>query len=111
MVNLLDHVILTRHQAEFVGVVVVVLIRDDAGFTRCAVTALSHWRANTTVVESTTSVDGAGLISHFVLGHPLVSGGGVATVAAQRGVHAVDEDLGSDVDVGPGGVSGNLYSV
>jgi len=89
----------------------VVRVGNEASLTRVAVSAVSHGGADTTVVKTTTSVHRAGLVGDLVLGHPLVGKDGITTVATEGVVLAVNKNLGSNVDVGPGGVSGDLDSV
>lgn len=56
-------------------------------------------------------VDGAGLVRDVVLCDPLESGEVVASVAPVGVILATEEYLRSDVDIGPGGFSGDFNSV
>jgi len=111
LVDLLHHGFLTGNGTELLSLVDVVGVGNEAGLTGVAVSAVGHGGADTTVVEATSSVDGAGLVRDLVVGHPLVGEDGITTVTSEGVVLTVDKNLGSDVDVGPGGVSGDLDSV
>ena len=60
---------------------------------------------------STSLVDGASLISDLVLRHPSESVVGVTSMATIIRGLARDQNLGSDVDLGPGSVSSDLNSI
>ena len=57
------------------------------------------------------AVDGTSLISDLIVGHPLEGVVGLTTVAALVLLLARDDDLGGDVDIGPGGLTGDLYPI
>lgn len=111
LVDLLHHVLLTGDSAEFVNTVDEVLVGDEAGLAGVAVTAHVHGGADLTVVETAGAVDGASLIGDLVVGHPLEGVVGLTTVATLVLGLARDDDLGRDVDVGPGGVTSDLDSI
>ena len=115
LVNLLFHVILSLDSAKFVNTIDHVLIGDKAGLTRVAVAANIHSGARLSYVRfffiAISTVDGASLISHLVVGHPFESVVGVAAMTALVLLLARDDDLGGDVDIGPGGFAGNLYPI
>tara|TARA_B110000285_G_scaffold232124_1_gene302448 strand:- start:416 stop:619 length:204 start_codon:yes stop_codon:yes gene_type:complete len=62
------------------------------------------------IVVTSGSVNGAGLVSDFVLSHPLESIVGLSTMASII-TTAGDEDLRSDVDVWPLSLSSDLDSI
>lgn len=78
---------------------------------RLAVLALGDGRALDTVVVSSGSVDGAGLVGNVVIVHKFEGGVSFTTVAPIVIHGAGDDYLGGDVDVGPLCLSGNLDSV
>ena len=85
--------------------------RDETGLVRLAVLALDDWGALSTVSVSSGSVDGAGLVSEFVVVHEFVGRDGITTVAAVVVGGAGDHNLRRDVDVWPLSVSSDLNSV
>ena len=111
----LHHVLLAGDLAEFVDTVDQVLVGDEASLTWVTVTADVHgraWLGNLSLLLVTEStVDGASLIGDFVVGHPLESVVGLTTVATKVLLLARDDDLGGDVDIGPGGLTGDLYPI
>ena len=109
--DLLHHVLLADDFIEFVNTVDHVLVGDEAGLTGVAVAANVHGRADLTVVEATGAVDGASLISHLVVGHPLEGIVGLTTVATHVLGLTRDDDLGGDVDIGPGALTRDLDSI
>jgi hypothetical protein len=111
LVDFLHHVLLTGDVTEFINSVDEILVWDEACLTWVAVTADVHGRANLTVVETTSAVDGASLISDFVLGHPLEGVVSLTTVASLVGSLTRDDDLRGDVHIGPGGLSSDLYAI
>jgi hypothetical protein len=111
LVNFLHHGFLTSDGSELLSLVDVVGVGNEASLTGVAVSAVSHGGADTTVVEATTCVHRAGLVGDFVLGHPLECKDSITTVAAKRVVLAGNQNLGSDVDIGPCSISGDLDSV
>ena len=78
---------------------------------RLAVFALDDWGALGTVSVASGSVDGAGLVSEFVVVHELVGGDGITTVASEVVGGAGDHNLGRNVDVWPLSISSDLDSV
>ena len=115
LVDFLHHVLLAGDLAEFVDTVDQVLVGDEASLTWVTVTANVHgraWLGNLSLLLVTEStVDGASLIGDFVVGHPLESVVGLTTVATKVLLLARDDDLGGDVDIGPGGLTGDLYPI
>ena len=109
--NFLHHVLLAGDLAELVDTVHEVLVGDEASLTGVTVTADVHGGADLTVVKTTAAVDGASLIGDLVLGHPLEGVVGLTTVATKVGSLTRDDDLGGDVDIGPGGVTSDLDSI
>ena len=69
--------------SKLIDFVHVVTGRDEAGLVRLAVFALDDWRALSTVSVASGSVDGAGLVSEFVVVHEFVGRDGITTVAAE----------------------------
>jgi len=59
---------------------------------------------------ASSSIDRAGLVSDFVLAHPLESVVSLSTVATII-TTARDKNLRSDVDIGPGSLSCDLDSI
>mmetsp|Transcript_48609 Transcript_48609/g.66033 ORF Transcript_48609/g.66033 Transcript_48609/m.66033 type:complete len:266 (-) Transcript_48609:18-815(-) len=111
LVDFLHHVLLTRQVTVLVGLVDIVVLGNVTSLTRVAVSAALHGGADLAVVVTSGSVDRASLISNLVLRHPL-EGFVVRTTMATIILHlARDENLGSDVDIGPSSVSGNLDTI
>ena len=111
LVDLLHHSLLARDHAVLLNTVHKVLVGDEAGLARVAVAAHVHGGADLTVVETTGTIDGASLISDLVVGHPGEGVVGLTTVATQVSRLARDDDLWGDVDVGPGCLTGDLYTI
>jgi hypothetical protein len=111
LVDFLHHVLLTGDVTELINSVDEILVGDEASLTWVAVTADVHGGANLSVVETTSAVDGASLISDFVLGHPLEGVVSLTTVASLVGSLTRDDDLRGDVHIGPGGLSSDLYAI
>jgi hypothetical protein len=111
LVDFLHHVLLTGDVTELINSVDEILVGDEACLTWVAVTADVHGGANLSVVETTSAVDGASLISDFVLGHPLEGVVSLTTVASLVGSLTRDDDLRGDVHIGPGGLSSDLYAI
>jgi hypothetical protein len=109
--NFLHHVNLSDDFTELFDSVNVVGVRDVASLTRGAVTADVHSGAQLAVVEALGAVDGAGLISHFVVVHPFISVVCLTTVAAKIFIFTGDDNLGRYVDIGPGSVTGDLDAI
>jgi hypothetical protein len=107
----LHHVVLTAHEVVLVNTVNAVLVRDEAGLARVAVAAHVHGRALLTVVMAASLVNRTGLVSDFVLCHPLEGVDMQSSVAAKVFHLAGYEGLRRDVDVGPGGFASDLDSV
>jgi hypothetical protein len=97
--------------AVFVDVVLVVGLGDDTSRGGCAVTAHGHSGAALTVVPTSSLVNSASLISDIVALNPLVSVVSIATVATVIGLLARDQNLRSQVNIGPLSVTQNLDSV
>jgi hypothetical protein len=64
-----------------------------------------------TIVVASSHVDGASLIGNFISGHPLESSESITTVATEIGELARDENLRGDVNIGPGSLAHDLYSI
>ena len=111
LVDFLHHVLLTGDMTELINSVDEILVWDEACLTWVAVTADVHRRANLSIVETTSAVDGASLISNFVLRHPLESVVGLTTVASLVGCLTRDDNLRGDVDIGPGSLSSDLNTI
>ena len=111
LVDFLHHFLLALDLTELVNTVDEVLVGDEACLTGVAVTADVHSRADLTVVETTGAVDGASLISDFVLGHPLEGVVGLTTVATLVGGLARDDHLRGDVHIGPGTLTSDLDTI
>ena len=94
LLDLLHHVLFACDVAELVNTVDVVLVWNNASFSWNAVSAFVHCGANLTVVKTSSSVDGAGLVSNFVVSHPFESVVCLTTVAAKIFVLAGNDDLG-----------------
>jgi len=109
--DLLLHVLLTGDLAELLDTVDHVLVGDEASLTWVAVAADVHGGTELTVVVALGAVDGASLIGDLVVGHPLEGVVSLTTVAAIVFLLAGDDDLGGDVDIGPGGLTGTLNSI
>jgi len=111
LVDLLQHCFLSLEGSELIDFVHVVTGRDEAGLVRLAIFALDDRGALSTVGVASGSVDGAGLVSEFVVVHELVGGDGITTVAAVIVGGARDHNLRRDVDVWPLSFSSYLNSV
>jgi len=109
--DFLHHVLLTLKMTILISMVHVVVLRDVASFTREAVSAFLHSRALLTIVVTSGSVDGAGLISDLVLRHPLEGLVVRTTVATIVLILTGDENLRSDVDIRPGSLAHDLNSI
>jgi len=110
-VDFSHHSGLTLNVAPGLDVVLVVLGGDVASFTGFAITAETHGGAAETVVKTTALVNSASLVGDVVLVNPLVGVVGGTTVASHVVVFAGDEDLGSDLDIGPRSLSGDLDTI
>jgi len=97
--------------AEFVDIVLVVRLGDDAGGRGSAVTAHSHGGATFSIVPASGLVNSAGLVSNGISLDPLVSVVGITTVAAVVSLLAGNKHLRGQVDVGPLSIADNLDSV
>ena len=111
LVELLLHVVLTSDSTEFINSVDHVLIGDKAGLTGVAVAADIHGGADFAVIVATGTVDRASLVGDLVLRHPFKGVQGIATMATVILVLTGDENLRGNVDLGPGGVTGDLDSI
>jgi len=70
LVDLLHHVVLAADQSVLIDSVDAVLVRDEAGLSRVAITAYLHWIASLAVVQTTSLVDRAGFICDLIVSHP-----------------------------------------
>jgi len=111
LVDLLHHGLFSADGTVFINTIGVISIGDEASLTGVAVTAHGHSRAAKTIVATASLVRRASLIGDVVLVDPLESAQGVSTVATISILLTRDEDLRSDVDLGPSTVTGNLDSV
>ena len=111
LVDLLQHGFFSLEGSKLIDFVHVVTGRDEAGLVGLTVLALDDWRALSTVSVASGSVDGAGLVSEFVVVHELVGGYCITTVAAVVIGRAGDHNLGRDVDIWPLSISSDLNSV
>jgi len=111
LVDLLHHVLLTLDVAKLINSICHVFVRDETGLTWVAVTANVHGRADLTNVIALGTIDGARLISDLVIGHPFERVISIASMAPVILGLARDDNLGGDVNIGPGGLTGNLNSI
>ena len=111
LVDLLQHGFFSLEGSKLIDFVHVVTGRDEAGLVRLAVLALDDWGTLGTVSVASGSVDGAGLVSEFVVVHELVGGDGITTIAAEVVGGAGYHNLRRDVDVWPLSISSDLDSV
>ena len=111
LVDLLQHGFFSLEGSKLIDFVHVVTGRDEARLVRLAVFALDDWGALGTVSVASGSVDGAGLVSEFVVVHELVGGDGITTIAAEVVGGAGYHNLRRDVDVWPLSISSDLDSV
>jgi len=109
--NLLHHVLLSLNITVLVGAVSLVLVGDEASLTGVAVSAVFHGGAFLSIIVTTSLVDRASSILNLVLGHPLEGGEVVSTVTSIHVGLARDQDLRRDVDIGPGGLTGDLDAI
>jgi len=109
--DLLHHVLLSLNITVLIGVVSLVSIGDEAGFSGVAVSAVLHGGALLSVVVTSSLVDRASSVGDLVLGHPLEGGEVVSTVASIHVGLARDQNLGRDVDIGPRSFTGDLDAV
>ena len=110
LVDFLHHLLLTRNLTVLISVVDLVVVLVPAALAWGAVLAHDLLGALGTIIMSSGSVDGAGLISDLVLVHPLegvVSFTTVATIILGAG----NENLRGDVDIWPGCLSLDLDSI
>jgi len=105
------HSFFTFNGAVFINTVDVVAIGNGAFFTGRAVSALDVISTCDTVVPTLSLIVGAGFVSDVVLMNVFISSGGITTVAALIGLFAGEEDLGSDVDIGPDSLSHDLDTI
>jgi hypothetical protein len=110
LINFLHHSFFSRDVSILISVVDVIFIGGEAGLSRHAVLALDDFRALSTVIVSSGSVDGASLISDLVGVHPLEGIVGLSSVASII-LRARDKNLRSNVDIRPGSLSGDLNSI
>jgi hypothetical protein len=108
----LHDVILSIHSSVFVNLINVVGIWDVAVSAWVAISAQSDIRAWVAVIVASGSVDRAGLVSDEVVLDVLVGGKGLTSMAPEVVVGVTgDQNLGSKVDVWPGGISYDLNSI
>jgi len=105
------HSFFTFNGAVFINTVDVVAIGNGAFFTGRAVSALDVISTCDTVVPTLSLIVGAGFVSDVVLMNVFISSGGITTVATLIGLFAGEEDLGSDVDIGPDSLSHDLDTI
>jgi hypothetical protein len=106
----LHHFFLTRDLTVLIGVINLVVVLVPASFGWGAVLAHDLLGAFGTVVVTSGSVDGAGLISDLVSVHPFEGVIGLTTMATIV-TGAGDQNLWCDVDIWPSSLSGNLDSI
>jgi hypothetical protein len=109
--QLIHHGLFSVYMAEFVDTVGVVLRRDVASLSRLTVAAEGHRAATNTVVPSPCLVNRASLISNIVFVNPLVRVVSVSSVATIVFLLTGDQNLRSDVNIGPGCLALNFYSI
>lgn len=88
-----------------------VLIWDEAWLMWVTVSAHGDVGALDTVVMASSLIQRAGFISDFIVVHELVSVNWLSTVASIIFHLARDQNLRSDVDIGPSCLSCNLDSI
>jgi len=111
LVDLLQHLVLTRHRIELVDSIDVVGVRNEAGLMWLAVLADINRCAFNTVVMAASLIDRAGLICHIGVVHEFESAQGITAVATIVILRAGDHHLGGDVDIGPLSLAGDLDAV
>ena len=111
LVDFLLHVLFANNSAELFDSIDHVLVWDEAGLTWIAVATHVHGRADLTIVVALSTIDGASLVSDLVIGHPLKRVIRISSMATIVLGLARDDDLRGDVDIGPGGLTGNLYPI
>jgi len=111
--NFLLHGCLTLDSGVLVDTVNLVVIGDEASLGRVAISGDLHSGALGSVVVTTGQVDGSLSIGDLVGAHPLESLDGFSSVATTSIVIKIarDEDLGRDVDIGPGCLTGDLDTI
>ena len=109
--DFLLHGFLARDGSVFVNTINEVLIGDEASLAWVAVAADVHGRTVLSIVVAAGPVDGAGLVSNLILVHPLVCVVSIATMATLVSLLTGDDDLRSNVDVGPSRIAGDLDAV
>ena len=110
LVDLLHHLLLAGNLTVLIDTIDLIGVWNKAWFTWHAVLTNGHSRARLTIVVTSSSVNGAGLISDLVRVHPLegiISFATVATIISRAG----DEDLRGDVDIWPSSLSSDLDSI
>jgi len=111
--NFLLHVFLTLDSGVLVDTVNLVVIGDETSFTGVAISSNLHGRALSSVVVTTSHVDGSLSIGDLVGAHPFESLESFSTVATTGIIIKIarDKDLGRDVDIGPGCFTGDLDTI
>jgi hypothetical protein len=105
------HSLFAFNGAVFNDTVDIVRIRNEAVFSGRAVSALDIIGTVDTVVPTSSLVVGTGFVSDVVLMDIFISSGSITAVATFIGKFAGEEDLRSDVDIGPAGVSHDLDTI
>jgi hypothetical protein len=95
----------------FSNTVGVIFIWYETGFMRLAVFADVDGRALFAVIMASSSIDRASLISNVLFVDEFECIECSSSVATIISCIAGNDNLGGDVDVRPGSLSGNLYSV
>jgi len=80
--DLLHHGFLSSDSAVVLHTINLVFVRNKTRLSGFTIPANLHWGAILAIGPSTSSVDRAGPISHFILLHPLVSITVVSSIAA-----------------------------
>jgi hypothetical protein len=111
LVNFVHHGFSLFDLSVFLNGVDEVTGRGETAFRGHAVLAENFGTAFDTIGPASGLVVGAGLVSDRVVVNILIAGDTVTTIAAEIGSFAGNEDLGSDLDIGPGGVSGDLDTI
>mmetsp|Transcript_1979 Transcript_1979/g.2491 ORF Transcript_1979/g.2491 Transcript_1979/m.2491 type:complete len:215 (-) Transcript_1979:347-991(-) len=83
LINVLHHVGLTRHSSVVSHLVDVVLIRNEAGLVRVAISALSDRRALVAVVKTSCVVNRTRLVSYVLVVSVFISGKSISSVASE----------------------------
>jgi len=110
--NLLNDVILTAHSSELIDLVNVVRVWNKARFAWVAVSAQGDVGARVSVIVTSGSVNRTSLVSDEVFFDVLIGREWLTSVASQVVVGVTrDENLWSEINVWPCGISLDLDSV